>query len=95
MPCFNPDFSAAAIVTSALFELYTYTNNKTYLDFATQVLNTLNSEAYLLKDTVNGPFVLDHSTGNWPKNDEIDEPIVYGDYYFLEALTRKRNLDVQ
>ncbi|WP_434036447.1 glycoside hydrolase family 88 protein [Formosa sp. 4Alg 33] len=95
IPDATRDASAAAIVTSALFELYAYTNNKTYLDFATRVLNTLNSEAYLLKDTVNGPFILDHSTGNWPKKDEIDEPIVYGDYYFLEALTRKRHLDLK
>lgn len=86
------DASAAAVTTSALFELYTFTQNKTYLDFANKVLANLNSDNYILNESVSGPFILNHSTGNWPKNDEIDEPIVYGDYYFLEALLRKKDL---
>ncbi|MFD1294689.1 glycoside hydrolase family 88 protein [Lutibacter holmesii] len=86
------DASAAAVVTSALYELYGFTQNKVYLYFANKVLNNLNSSKYLLDDTVNGPFILNHSTGNWPKNDEIDEPISYADYYFLEALLRKKAL---
>lgn len=86
------DASAAALVTSGLYELYGFTKNEVYLSFANKVLNNLNSSKYLLDDSVNGPFILDHSTGNWPKNDEIDEPIVYADYYFLEALLRKKAL---
>ncbi|SNR78949.1 Glycosyl Hydrolase Family 88 [Lutibacter agarilyticus] len=86
------DASAAAVVTSALYELYGFTKNKVYLDFANKVLDNLNSTKYLLDATVNGPFILNHSTGNWPKNDEIDEPISYADYYFLEALLRKKAL---
>ncbi len=86
------DASAAAVVTSALYELYSFTKNEVYLHFANKVLNNLNSPKYLLDDTVNGPFILNHSTGNWPKNDEIDEPISYADYYFLEALLRKKAL---
>ena len=86
------DASAAAVVTSALYELYGFTQNKVYLNFANKVLNNLNSSKYLLNDTVKGPFILNHSTGNWPKNDEIDEPISYADYYFLEALLRKEAL---
>ncbi len=87
------DASAAAVVTSALFELFTFTNETGYLEFANKVLSHLNSEDYILGSTVEGPFILDHSTGNWPKNDEINEPIVYADYYFLEALLRKQQLD--
>jgi uncharacterized protein YyaL (SSP411 family) len=86
------DASAAALVTSGLYELYGFTKNKVYLDFANKVLANLNSSKYLLNDTVNGPFILNHSTGNWPKNDEIDEPISYADYYFLEALLRQKAL---
>jgi unsaturated chondroitin disaccharide hydrolase len=86
------DASAAAITSSALFELFTVTQNKVYLDFANKVFDQLNSSAYVLNENVSGPFILNHSTGNWPKNDEIDEPIVYGDYYFLEALLRKKEL---
>lgn len=86
------DASAAAIVTSALFELYTYTKNEKYLDFATKVLGNLNSTSYLLEENVNKPFILNHSTGDWPKQSEIDAPIVYADYYFLQAMLRQKEL---
>ncbi|AJR04464.1 glycoside hydrolase family 88 protein [Siansivirga zeaxanthinifaciens] len=86
------DVSAAAVVASALLELYTITKNETYLNYSKKVINTLNSREYILNPEVSGPFILDHSTGNWPKNDEIDEPIVYGDYYYLEALLRMKSL---
>lgn len=86
------DVSAGAVVSSALVELYGYTNNRSYLDYSTKVVNTLISEKYVLDKDLNIPFLLDHSTGNWPKNDEIDEPIVYSDYYFLETLLRLKDL---
>lgn len=84
------DASAAALVASGLFELYEYTNNEAYLTYANKVLASLSTQNYILDAAQKGPFVLDHSTGNWPKNDEIDEPIVYGDYYYLEALIRQK-----
>lgn len=87
------DVSAGTIVSSALVELYGYTNDMTYLNYSKKVMNTLNSEKYVLDEDLKIPFLLDHSTGNWPKNDEIDEPIVYGDYYFLETLIRLNNLN--
>jgi unsaturated chondroitin disaccharide hydrolase len=86
------DASAAAIMAAALYELYGYTKNKSYLEYANKIISTLSSSKYILDSTINAPFILDHSTGNWPKHDEIDEPIVYADYYFLEALLRKKDL---
>lgn len=86
------DVSAGSLVASALIELYGYTKNVMYLNYSKKVLNTLNTTDYILGSEVKGPFILDHSTGNWPKNDEIDEPIVYGDYYFLEAMLRMKAL---
>jgi hypothetical protein len=86
------DASSAAIMASALIELYSFTKNQTYLDYSNKVINTLSSDKYLLNETVKGPFILNHSTGNWPKKDEIDQPIVYADYYFLEAIIRKQSL---
>lgn len=86
------DASSAAVMASALFELYSFTKKDAYLNFANKIITSLNSDQYLLKDGVNGPFLLDHSTGNWPKKDEIDQPIVYADYYFLEAIIRKQAL---
>lgn len=86
------DVSAATVVSSAFVELYQYTNNQKYLDYSKKVINTLQSEEYILEPTITAPFILKHSTGNWPKKDEIDEPIVYGDYYFLETLIRLKAL---
>ncbi len=86
------DASSAAVMASALIELYFFTKNQTYLDYSNKVINTLSSDKYLLNENVKGPFILDHSTGNWPKKDEINMPIIYADYYFLEAIIRKQSL---
>ena len=75
-----------------MVELYQYTNDIIYLNYSKKVINTLKSKKYVLNADLEVPFILNHSTGNWPKNDEIDEPIVYGDYYFLETLLRLKNL---
>lgn len=85
------DVSAATIVASAFYELAAYDNDPKYIMYAEMVLNTLQTAEYVLDADLYAPFILDHSTGNWPKKDEMDEPIVYGDYYFLEALLRQRN----
>ena len=82
------DVSAASIVASALVELFMYTNNDAYLDYSNKVLNSLKSEEYIIPIDIEAPFILKHSTGNWPKNDEMDGPIVYGDFYFLELMLR-------
>ncbi|WP_299064319.1 glycoside hydrolase family 88 protein [uncultured Polaribacter sp.] len=89
------DVSAATVISSALVELYQYTNKPKYLDYSKKVIKSLKTEEYLLKPTINAPFILKHSTGNWPKKDEIDEPIVYADYYFLETLLRLKEMDKQ
>lgn len=86
------DVSAATLVASGMVELYQYTKNEKYLAYSKKVVETLKSEEYILEPTLEAPFILNHCTGNWPKNDEIDEPIVYGDYYFLETLLRLKKL---
>ena len=86
------DASAASVMASALLELYTITKNDVYLKYSNKVINSLSSNKYLLDESVNGPFILDHSTGDWSKKTELDEPIVYADYYFLEAIIRKKAL---
>jgi rhamnogalacturonyl hydrolase YesR len=86
------DASAAAVASSAALELYTVTKKQVYLNYANKVLTSLNSQNYMLDSSIKAPFILNHSTGNWPKKDEMDEPIVYADYYFLETLNRKKDL---
>jgi len=64
---------------------------KRYREKARQLLNTLCSDKYLAQTS--GPFLLRHSTGHMPNHSEIDVPIIYADYYLLEALWRLRNPD--
>ncbi len=84
------DASAAAITCSALFELSKYTTQHTtaYYNYAETILKNLSSEKYLSKVGDNFGFTLMHSTGHLPANSEIDTPINYADYYYLESLKR-------
>ena len=77
--------SASAITASAYFELYKYAENEEYLSFANDIMTTLLSEKYVLNPQLAALFILDHSTGDWSKQMELDVPIGYADYYFLEA----------
>jgi hypothetical protein len=86
------DVSAAAVIASALFELSIYKKTKNdYLIKATQIVNTLASKYNFKKGEGKG-FILNHSTGSKPHNSEIDVPLSYADYYYLEALTRANRL---
>jgi uncharacterized protein YyaL (SSP411 family) len=85
------DSSAAAIMSSALLELSSFVEPalaQRYTDFAEQQLRSLSSAAYLATPGENGGFLLKHATGHKPAGSEIDVPLNYGDYYFLEALLR-------
>ncbi len=84
------DASAAAITASAFYELSKYTNNK-YLDAAEKIVASLSSDAFLAAKGANGGFLLKHCVGHLPGNSEIDVPLNYADYYYLEALKRKRD----
>lgn len=85
------DASAAAILASALLELSQYADKKgpTYKSIANQILASLSSPDYLAKPGTNNGFLLMHCTGNANRLSEVDKPIMYGDYYFLEAILRK------
>ncbi len=87
------DASAAAVIASALLELSSYVNDGSiYFDSAEKILKNLSSETYFANIGENGFFILKHSTGNWPKKSEIDTPLSYADYYYLEALLRYKNI---
>ncbi|MDF2516679.1 MAG: glucuronyl hydrolase [Sphingobacterium sp.] len=89
------DASAAAIVASALVELSTLTSgaeSKSYLAFAKESLQTLSGAGYFAKYGSNGGFLLKHSVGSLPHHSEIDVPLTYADYYYLEGLTRLEQL---
>lgn len=87
------DVSAAAITCSAFFELGQYAKDKGYIEKAVQILYTLASPEYRAQLGTNADFILMHSVGSIPHRSEIDKPLVYADYYFLEALVRYRDLN--
>ncbi len=86
------DASAAAILASALLELSNYAGTKgaKYKSTANQILTSLSSANYLAKPGANNGFLLMHCTGNANRVSEVDKPLMYGDYYLLEALLRAK-----
>ncbi|MEZ5072197.1 MAG: glycoside hydrolase family 88 protein [Bacteroidales bacterium] len=86
------DVSAAAILASALYELSTFSENgPTYLRRADGIMESLE-RTYASAPGENRGFLLGHSVGSKPENGEVDMPIVYADYYYLEAILRRKNL---
>jgi len=87
------DASAAAVTAAGFIELSTMVpNGKKYLDYAEKILKSLSSDAYLAKVGENQGFILMHSVGSLPNGSEIDTPLNYADYYYLEALKRFMDL---
>ena len=88
------DASAAALIASAFLELSTYSsqNGAQYFSYAERILESLSSDEYLAAPGTNNNFILKHCTGHKPQNSEVDVPLAYGDYYFLEALLRYKKL---
>ena len=98
------DASSAAIIASALYELYWQTKNGFYKEKADKMIASLSAEPYRAEIGTNGGFILKHSVGSLPHsllnieagrpNDHnIDVPLNYADYYFLEALIRKGRVE--
>ncbi len=94
IPSAPRDASAAAVTASALLELsqIVKTDNK-YYSYAETILKNLSSDAYLAKKGENKGFILMHSVGHLPANSEINTPLNYADYYYLEALKRYKALN--
>jgi len=89
------DASAGAILASALIELSGYVDPalaKTYLDVAETQIRTLSSPEYFAEKGTNGNFILKHSVGSIPHKSEIDVPLTYADYYYVEALLRYQSI---
>lgn len=82
------DASAAAIMASGLYEAAEY-GHPEFRETADKIMASLSSPSYLAIVGTNGNFALMHSTGSIPHGHEIDVPINYADYYYLEALIRK------
>lgn len=95
IPNTKRDASAGAITCSALLELQKYVpseKSKQYFSIAEQQINSLCSDVYLSKVGENANFILKHSVGHFPNQSEVDVPLTYADYYFIEAMLRYKKL---
>lgn len=87
------DASAAAITASALLEMsHLVEHGDVYFKYAQTILKNLSGPEYLATPGTNSGFILKHSTGHLPVGSEIDTPINYADYYYLEALERYKKI---
>ena len=89
------DASAAAVAACGLMELSGLVQDEKlkskYFNGGKALVENLSSSAYL-SNAKNDALLL-HSTGNHPKNKEMDVPIIYADYYYMEALLRLKKLE--
>ena len=87
------DVSAAAIMASALYELCKFSENGAYYkEKADRIMESLGP-TYASAPGENFGFILGHSVGAKPMESEVDVPLNYADYYFLEALLRQKKLE--
>jgi unsaturated chondroitin disaccharide hydrolase len=90
------DASAASVIASALLELKSYvskTEADKYVSVAETILHSLSSPVYKAAAGTNGGFILQHGVGHIPQKTEVDVPLTYADYYFVEALKRYKELN--
>lgn len=84
------DSSAAAIVASAFLELSDYVDSskkKYYLDMAEKMLESLYTK-YSSDGKENDEGLIVHACGNKPSKKDMDCSLIYGDYYFVEAIAK-------
>jgi hypothetical protein len=89
------DATAAAILSSAFMELSTFPEvqqREQYLIITENIIMSMATQGYLAKQNECENFVLKHGVGNMPGGIEVDVPLIYGDYYFLEALMKYKNI---
>jgi unsaturated chondroitin disaccharide hydrolase len=89
------DASAAAIISSALLELSSYVNETQkaeYISVAETILKNLSNAPYKANGGTNGGFILQHCVGHMPNKTEVDVPLTYADYYFVEAMKRYKEV---
>lgn len=94
IPQAKRDASAGAVMASALLELAQYVaakDRQEYIQVAETILQNLSTPQYRAPQGGQGGFLLMHSVGHLPGNSEVDVPLTYADYYFIEALLRYKN----
>jgi hypothetical protein len=94
IPNAQRDASSGSILASALIELSKYSSRsqaKEYINVASTILRSLSSPDYKAKLGTNGGFILEHSVANMNRGTQVNVPLPYADYYYVEALLRYKN----
>ena len=84
------DSSAAAIASSGLLEIADHVpqnEKRIYRDTAKRILNSL-SENYATWNNLNYQGILVEGTGHKPKGNFVNVSLIYGDYFFIEAIAK-------
>lgn len=92
----QPDSSAAAIAASGLLDLAAFTTSRArtrlYRDTAFQILETLTGEEYLARATPGWEGILKRGVYHINKGLGVDESVMWGEYFCIEALVKALDL---
>ena len=88
----QPDSSAAAIAACGLFTLASHTTSPTlaiaYRELALRTVKTLCQPPYLALDDKNWEGILKRGVYHIHKGLGVDESVMWGEFFFVEALTK-------
>ena len=91
-PVLPYESSAAAIAASGLLNLATLTGDPAraylYRAWALRIVDTLTGAEFLAADTPGWEGILKHGTYHEKRGLGVDESVMWGDYFFLEALAK-------
>ena len=88
----QPDSSAAAIAASGLLDLAAFTpsraKSRLYHDTALAILDTLTEDEFLARNTPGWEGILKRGVYHINKGLGVDESVMWGEYFFVEALVK-------
>jgi unsaturated chondroitin disaccharide hydrolase len=91
-PAWPYESSAAAIAASGLLQLAKLTpdtlHSRLYRDYALTILDTLTTPEFLAIDTRGWEGILKHGMYHQRKGLGVDESVMWGDHFYLEALCK-------
>jgi unsaturated chondroitin disaccharide hydrolase len=91
------DSSAASTAASGLLDLATYDPNphqgQLYHRWALRILHSL-AGSFTTRGLPDQDGILHHATRSVPLDSGIDGALIYGDYYFMEALVKATRPEV-
>ena len=91
-PVRSYESSAAAIAASGLFNLAKLTGDpiraRFYHQYALRIVDTLTTPEFLANETPGWEGILKHGSYHERRNLGVDESVMWGEYFFLEAVSK-------